>query len=194
MNRINARPFAIALLILQTCADISAYLIFAWKHLLPYRISPAQQAAVEAAGIWLDCAFLTALITGGAAVLLLRSPACRAGHLRAWATTATIALILVFVVEVFAPWIHSISRKPPNEPARSLDGTPLLLPLCSAAARQRFLPGDGTFSGTAHANQYRKRANEKTIWRWDSVSATKATQGRKSRLRQTENPIALPAS
>jgi len=116
MTRINARTFAIALLILQTCAVVSAYLILAWKHLLPYRISLAQEAAVEAAGTWLDCAFLTALITGGAAVLLLRSPACRAGHLRAWAATATIALILVFVVGVFAPWIHSVSLG--NQPHR----------------------------------------------------------------------------
>ena len=110
-----------ALLILQTCAEVTAIVILAWKYSLPYRISPAQEAAMEATGGWLSCAFLTASITAGWVMLMLRRPACRTAYLWAWAAIATLVLIVVFMVAVFAPEIHGVSHKPPNVPPRSLD-------------------------------------------------------------------------
>lgn len=119
MSRFNARTLATVLLIFQTCAEALGILVFAWTQSLPYRISPEQEAAIRASGDWLEGAFLIAVVTGGAAALLVRSPVCRAGNLRAWWSMATLVLVLVSLVVIIAPEIHGVSHKPPDEPHRA---------------------------------------------------------------------------
>ncbi len=112
MKLIEARFFAVALLVLETCAGVTALAISVWERSFPYRISPAQQTAIHAAGYWLGYVYLTAFAAALGAILLLRSPVCRTGCLRRWATIAGLALVLVFVVEALAPRVHSVSYKP----------------------------------------------------------------------------------
>ena len=116
MNPINTRTLAIALLALQTCAEVIAFLISAWRRSLPSRISPVQEIAMHSAESWLGYAYVTALVAAGGAVLMLRSPACRVGYLRRWATVATLALILVLMADIITPVFHSVSHIPPNAP------------------------------------------------------------------------------
>ena len=101
------------LLALQSCAVVTAVATVLYLCLLPYRLSSAQEAMRARAGSLLGYVLILALLPAVAAFFIMIRRRCHSHRLWFWAIASTICLILLLLVSLVIPEVHTVSQVTP---------------------------------------------------------------------------------